>query len=286
MAGDPSQNRATTGFGRVVITTGTTSGIGLATAVELARRGWVSVATYRSERKLATLEQAADRAGVTVHPVRLDVTDAKECEKAVLNVVERHGALHALVNNAGYGLTGAVEDTSDEEARQLLETMVLAPARLCRLALPHLRATGGGRIVNVSSIYGRTTTPLSGWYQASKHALEGLTDALRAEVASDGIKVILVEPGGFRTDIWEEQGIGNPSERYETAYRRAHRALELTSPLLGDPATCARVIAGALRSRMPRARYLVGSDAHLLAAVMPLTPSVVRDRITRAVRGL
>jgi NAD(P)-dependent dehydrogenase (short-subunit alcohol dehydrogenase family) len=286
MAGDPASKRTTASSGRVVITTGTTSGIGLATAVELARRGWVSIATYRSTRKLATLEAAAGRAGVTVHPVRLDVTDAEACENTVREVVERHGALHALVNNAGYGLTGAVEDTSDEEARQLLETMVVAPARLCRLALPHLRAAGGGRIVNVSSIYGRTTTPLSGWYQASKHALEGLTDALRAEVASDRIHVILVEPGGFRTDIWGEQGIANPSERYETAYRRTHRALELADPLLGNPATCARVIAGALQSRMPRARYLVGSDAHLLAAVMPLTPSVVKDRITRIVLGL
>ncbi|MGO9558370.1 MAG: SDR family oxidoreductase [Acidimicrobiales bacterium] len=286
MAAEPRRDKPTRGSGRVVMTTGTTSGIGLATALELARRGWVSVATYRSEHKLAGLERAADEAGVTVYPLRLDVTDPSACESAIAEVVDRHGGLNALVNNAGYGLTGAVEDTSDEEARQLLETMVLAPARLCRLALPHLRAAGGGRIVNISSIYGRATTPLSGWYQASKHALEGLSDALRAEVASDGIQVILVEPGGFRTDIWEEQGIRNPSERYETAYRRTNRALELANPLLGDPATCARVIAGALQSRVPRARYLVGSDAHVLAAVMPLTPSVLKDRITRAVLGL
>ncbi len=270
----------------MVVTTGATSGIGLETALELARRGWVSIATYRSELKLATLRDAAEQARVTVHPVRLDVTDADGCEKAIAEVVECHGALHALVNNAGYGLTGAVEDTSDDEARKILETMVLAPARLCRLALPHLRAAGGGRIVNVSSIYGRTTTPLSGWYQATKHALEGLTDALRVEVASDGIQVILVEPGGFRTDIWEEQGIASPSERYSTAYRRTQRAIEIANPWLGDPATCARVIAGALESRIPRTRYLVGSDARLLAAVMPFTPSMLKDRITRAVLGL
>jgi NAD(P)-dependent dehydrogenase (short-subunit alcohol dehydrogenase family) len=273
---------------RVVLTTGATSGIGLETAVELAKRGWQSVGTYRSEKKLVALQDAALAAGVTVHAVHLDVTDGDGCERAVAEVIDRHGALHALVNNAGYGLTGAVEDTSDEEARQLLETMVIAPARLARLALPHFRAAGGGRIVNVSSIYGRTTTPLSGWYQAAKHAVEGLSDALRAEVASDGVQVILVEPGGFRTGIWDEaeQAVREPSVRYETAYRRSQQAIKLANPLLGDPATCARVIAGALEARVPRARYLVGPDARLAAVVMPLTPSAVKDRLSRMVLGL
>lgn len=286
MASQQSGTEVGTGRGRVVLTTGATSGIGLATAVELARRGWQSVATYRSEHKLAELGERAREAGVSVDAIRLEVTDVASCEEAIATVVSRHGGLHALVNNAGQGLKAAVEDTSDEEARRLLETMVVAPARLCRLALPHLRAAGGGRIVNVSSIYGRTTTPLSGWYQAAKHALEGLTDALRAEVSGDNVQVILVEPGGFRTSIWEEQEAANPTERYETAYRRSKRALSAASPLLGDPATCAKVIAGALESRLVRARYLVGADAYLAAAVLPLTPPVVKDRIARAILGL
>jgi NAD(P)-dependent dehydrogenase (short-subunit alcohol dehydrogenase family) len=271
---------------KVVLTTGTTSGIGLATAIELAKRGFESVATYRSEHKLPALQQAAHDAGVTVHAVRLDVTDADGCARVVAEVLDRHGALHGLVNNAGYGLRGAVEDTSDDEARQIFETMVLAPARLSRLVLPHLRAAGGGRIVNISSIYGRTTTPLSGWYQAAKHALEGLSDALRAEVGGDGVHVILVEPGGFRTEIWEEQVVRNPSERYRTAYERTQKGLQMAAPLLGDPAACAKVVAGALQARMPRARYLVGPDAYLAAAVLPLTPPAVKDRIARAFLGL
>lgn len=277
---------AMAGNGRVVITTGATSGIGLASAVELARRGWQSVGTYRSVSKLRVLEEAAENAGVSVVPVRLDVTDAAACEKAVRRVADELGGINALVNNAGYGFTGAVEDTSDEEARQLLETLVVAPARLTRLVLPHLREAGGGRIVNVSSLYGRVTTPLSGWYQACKHALEGLSDALRAEVASDNIQVVLVEPGGVRTAIWDEQGVKEPTGRYEDAYGRSARMLALASPLRGDPQSCARVIAGALESRLPRARYLVGADARFAATVMPFTPSVVKDRLGRIVLGL
>lgn len=271
---------------RVVLTTGATSGIGRSTAIELARRGWCSVATYRSPHKLQALEEAAATAGVTVHPVRLEVTDATACARVVEEVASTFGGIHALVNNAGYGLTAAVEDTSDEEARRILETMVVAPIRLARLVLPYLREQGGGRIVNVSSIYGRATTPLSGWYQGAKHALEGVTDALRAEVAADRVQVVLVEPGGFRTEIWSEQSPAAPTGRYERAYDRSEKVLSASSPLLGDPAHCARVIAGALEARVPRARYLVGPDARLLATVMPLTPAPVKDRLSRLLLGL
>src|SRR5262249_51892485 len=158
---------------------------------------------------------------------------------------------------------------ADDEARHLLETMVMAPMRLARLALPGMRAAGEGRIVNVSSIYGRTTTPLTGWYQGAKHALEAVSDALRNEVVRDGVRVVLVEPGGFRTGIWEdmERDIEERgSSRFASAYRRSQQAVQLSSPLMGDPQQCARVITGALSSRHPRPRYLVGADAMLVAA--------------------
>lgn len=273
---------------RVVLTTGANSGIGLATAIELARRGFVSVGSVRSEAKADRLRAAAADAGVEVDTVLLDVTDADACLAAVDQVVSEHGGLYGLVNNAGYALTGAVEEIGDDEARALLETMVLAPARLARLSLPAMRAGGGGCIVNVSSIYGRTTTPLSGWYQAAKHALEGLSDALRMEVAGDGISVVLVEPGGFRTGIWDEfDAEPVPDEsRYRTAHLRTRQLVQLSSPIMGDPASCARVIARAVESRAPRARYLVGVDARLLAAASQLTPTPIKDRVTRIVLGL
>ncbi len=269
-----------------VLTTGANSGIGLATVVELAREGYRSIGSVRSEDKAAKVKRAAKEAGVDVETVLLDVTDADACE-AVLDDI---GAdLYGLVNNAGYGITGAVEDVTDDEARNLMETMVIAPMRLARLALPGMRTSGRGRIVNVSSIMGLVTTPLGGWYQGAKHALEAVSDALRVEVARDGIHVALVEPGGFRTSIWEdmERDIEQRGDsRFGPAYRRSQQGLKLSSPLMGEPRRCARVIATAVSTRHPRPRYLVGMDARALVAASRFTPTALKDRVTRIALGL
>lgn len=270
---------------RTVLTTGANSGIGLASVLEIARRGFRSVGTVRSEAKAEVVAEAANAAGVDVETVRLDVTDAAGCDK----VVSRLGPLYGLVNNAGYGLTGAIEDVGDDEARAVLETMVLAPMRLARLVLPGMREAGEGRIVNVSSIYGRTSTPLTGWYQGSKQALEGLTDALRMEVAGAGVKVVLVEPGGFRTGIWEDlrrDVEARSDSRYGGAYQRTEQLMRLSAPLMGEPEGAAKVIANAIAGRRPRARYLVGYDAQALSLAERFTPTLVKDTVTRLTLGL
>ncbi len=268
---------------RTVLTTGANSGIGLATVLHLARLGFRSVGTVRSRSKASQVSEAARSAGVSVKTVLLDVTDSDRCAAVVGKVRP-----WAIVNNAGYSGIGAIEDVSDEEARRQLETMVVAPMRLARLALPHMRAAGGGRVVNVSSIYGLTTTPLSGWYQACKHALEATSDALRLEVARDGIKVVLVEPGGFKTGIWDEieSVAARGDSAYEDSYRRIRALLQPFIGFMGEPEGVAKVIGKALSTRSPRARYLVGPDAKAIASAQPLIPTEIRDRVTRLLTGL
>jgi NAD(P)-dependent dehydrogenase (short-subunit alcohol dehydrogenase family) len=267
-----------------VLTTGANSGIGLATVIELARKGFDSVGSVRTAAKAKVVRDAARKAGVEVRTVILDVADEAQCRK----VVDRLRP-YGIVNNAGYGAVGAIEDVSDREAHAVFETMVFAPLRLARLALPQMRAQGGGRIVNISSIYGLTTTPLSGWYQGAKHALEGLSDALRVEVAKDNVKVILIEPGGFATGIWEDARAEverRPDSKYATAYGRLQAGVKLSRPLLGHPREVARVIARALASRRPSPRYLVGADAQVIAFWDRFIPTEVKDRVTRISLGL
>lgn len=269
---------------KTILTTGSNSGIGLATAIRAAQLGFRSVGTVRSEAKAAVVHEEAARAGVKVETTLLDVTDDDGCAR-VIEQLRPWG----LVNNAGYGGVGAIEDVGDDEARQLFETMVVAPMRLSRLALVHMRRAGGGRVINMSSVFGRTTAPLAGWYAGAKHALEALSDAMRMEVASAGIKVILIEPGGFRTGIWEEvadQTGRRADSTYLRAYQRSAVGLRLMQPLMGDPALVARVVGRALTSRFPQERYLIGVDATMMALAQRLSPTGLRDLVTRTGLGL
>ena len=265
--------------------TGANSGLGLATALEVARRGYATVGSVRSEEKADILHKAAAEAGVEVEHVLLDVTDAHGCAE----VVEEVGPLFGLVNNAGSGRMGAIEDVGDDEAREVLETMLIAPIRLARLALPGMRTQERGRIVNISSIYGRASTPLTGWYQAAKHGLEGASDALRMEVAREAIAVVLVEPGGFRTDIFDE-ATNDMTGRHDSSYQQSHDRLASLmrryQPYMGHPDQVASTVAGALDARNPKDRYLVGLDAKAWNLADRLIPRPILDRVTRLVTDL
>lgn len=269
---------------RPVLVTGANSGIGLSATLELARRGYRTVATARSEERVRDLVAAVEAAGIDVETGVLDVSDATASKEVVADV-----SPYALVNAAGYTNMGAVEDVGDEEARHQLETMVIAPMRLARLALPAMRARGGGRIVTVSSILGMMGTPLMGWYDGSKHAVEALHDALRVEVRSSGVRVTLVDPGAIRTPIyakaWAELESREPS-RYETAYQRWTAITRLLLPVFTPPERVGRAVADVVGSDNPPARRYVGLGSPIVPLAYHLTPPGVRDGMLRLVFGL
>ena len=276
-------------MGRTVVVTGANSGIGLTTAVELAAAGYDVIGTARSQDKADVLHQAADERDVSVRTVLLDVADAESTEKGFAEIdALTDGGPWAVVNNAGLAQAGAVEDVDDDAVRYQLEVNLVAPARIARLVLPGMRARGDGRIVNVSSIAGRMSLPLMGWYCASKHGLEAMTDALRMEVAEYGVKVSLVEPGSFGTGIWE--GARYPesasTENYAVAYDRARRTTVTGTRVMPDPVWVARTVRLALGSPMPLARYLIGADAVGGVLVERLVPTAVSDVVKGVVTGV
>ncbi len=269
---------------RTVLVTGANSGIGLETALHLARLGFRVVGTARSEEKGEALNKAASDAGVDVEVALLELTDGGARQRLVTRLEP-----WAVVNNAGYMNVGEVADVPPEDALHQLHAMVVAPMHLATLALPAMRRRGDGRIVNVSSVTAHLTGAMTGWYQACKHALSAVTDALRQEVAADGIAVVLIEPGALRTGIWDKtrddllrrrRGSDDP-----TAYDRSLGVVRILRRWLGPPRAAAEVIGEALTADRPRAHYRVRADAPVVEFLDLVLPTGVKDRLARKVLG-
>ena len=269
--------------GSPVLVTGCSSGIGQATADRLARNGWTVYASARRLESMTELEAAGCRL------LRLDVTDDDSMRAAVEEIERAEGAVGALVNNAGYSLSGAVESIALEDARRQFETNVFGLARLTQLVLPAMRRQGTGRIVNVSSMGGRLTFPGGGWYHASKHAVEALSDALRFEVQGFGIDVVVIEPGLVRTDF-AETAVGSipvddgPYSRFNAAVGAATVGVYngfFGRRLGGGPDTVAQAIERALSAKRPRTRYRVTASAKLILTLRRLLTDRTWDAIIR-----
>ena len=250
-----------------VLITGTSSGIGRATALRLAAHPELTVyATARRPESLADLAAAGART------LALDVTDEQSMSDAVKTIETEHGSVGVLVNNAGYGAYGTVEETGLDAVRRQFETNVFGLARMSQLVLPGMRAAGRGRIVNVGSMGGRLVFPAGGYYHASKYAVEALTDALRFEVAPFGIKVSLIEPGLIRTGFGDTAAhtladSAAPTGPYDSLNEAADRqmAQSYRSKLLSaPPEAVAEVIEHAATGAHPRIRYVVTPAAKLL----------------------
>ena len=268
---------------QAVLITGCSSGIGRATAERLAARGWTVYATARRLETIADLETRGCRV------LALDVTDEDSMRAAVSAVCEEHGAVGALVNNAGYSQSGAIEEVPMAEVRRQFETNVFGLVRMCQLVLPGMRAQRYGRIVNVSSMGANFTFPGGGFYHATKYAVEAISDALRFEVKHFGIDVVIVQPGIIRTAFPDAathaMDAGTPSGGPYAAFNAAvasatHSAYE-HGPLArlgGGPETVARTIERAIASRSPKIRYRVTPSARLLVGQRALMTDGLWDR--------
>jgi NAD(P)-dependent dehydrogenase (short-subunit alcohol dehydrogenase family) len=245
---------------KVWLVTGASSGFGRAIVEEALGRGERVVATARNPESLADVAAGAPE---RVHAVRLDVTRPDEIRAAVSSALARFGQIDVLANNAGYGVVGAVEETSDSELRAALDAMFFGAAALTRALLPQMRERRAGTIVQITSMGGLTTAPGFGAYCAAKHALEGLSECLAAEVAPFGVRVLIVEPGAFRTRLF---GAGFRSMPTIDAYAatvgptRAFAA-QTDGVQVGDPVKAARAIAEAVDAGVPTLRLPLGGDA-------------------------
>lgn len=264
----------------VVLITGCSSGIGRATAREFLDEEWTVVATARDTDDI---EDLAERGCETM---ALDVTKPAQCTNVVAAVVEEHGRLDCLVNNAGYAQFGVVEDVNTRRLNRQFDVNVYGPHRLVRAALPHFRAQENGTIVNVSSGAGRVSLPGMGVYCASKFALEALTDAIRTEVAAMGVDVVLVEPGAVETQFMEraesELEPLDSTGAYDHIYAVYEDYASLDGVFASAPDEVAAVVVNAASATEPCARYTVGLGGRL-ANVARVLPDGVRDWVVRTV---
>jgi NAD(P)-dependent dehydrogenase (short-subunit alcohol dehydrogenase family) len=268
---------------RVVLITGGSSGIGKATASILVKKGWK---VYASARRFEAMQDLKD---IGVIPLKLDLTDVHQCRDCVEEILRNEEHIDALVNNAGYGSYGALEDVPDEEARRQFDVNVFGLMGLTRLILPQMRKQRHGRIINVSSIGGRMTTPMGGWYHATKFALEGLSDSLRMEVKPFGIDVVVIQPGGVSTEwsgiarenLLAASGNGPYSELAKSMATVMETAGRLARGLLApaSPETIAQVIEHALQTGRPKTRYSAPGHAKLILFFRWLLPDRAFDRM-------
>lgn len=271
---------------RAVLITGCSTGIGRATAERLGENAnWTVYATARRPETLAELEAKGCRT------LAVDVCDESSMIAAVNTIESEHGAVSALVNNAGYGLEGAAETTPMDEIRRQFETNFFGLVRLCQLVLPGMRQQRFGRIVNVSSVGGKLTFPGGAYYHASKHAVEAFSDALRFEVRGFGIDVIVVEPGLIKTAFADTSG-GLMAVHDDGPYATFNAAVAKTvaqsfegirGKLAGavGPESVARAIESAISSRRPRTRYRITSGARMVLTTRKLLPDRGWDAFMR-----
>lgn len=257
---------------KVILITGASSGIGFDAAQTLAQQGHRVFAAARRTELMEPLKAYG------VHVIKMDVTDEKTMQDGVETVIQYMGHIDVLINNAGYGYFGAIENVPMEEARRQLEVNVFGLARLTQLVLPYMRQQKSGRIINTSSIAGKMVFYMGGWYNVTKYSVEAFSDALRMEMKPYGIDVVMIEPGAIKTDwgIIAARHLKESSEgtAYEASGNQWAHNMDwfYKTNLLSSPSVITKAIVRAVNSRHPKARYcrgrfsIIGRIAH---AIMP-----------------
>jgi NAD(P)-dependent dehydrogenase (short-subunit alcohol dehydrogenase family) len=256
----------TTGKKKVALVTGSSSGMGFTTAVMLARAGIHTYASMRNLKKSKTITDLADKENLPLQVIHLDVNDDKSVKDAIAKIVTEKERIDVLVNNAGYGLFGSIEDVSIEEMKAQFETNFFGVMRVTQLVLPIMRKQKSGTIVNVSSVGGRISLPVLSAYNSTKFALEGLSESMSYELEPFGIKVVIIEPGVIRTNIMNSSIFAKKAQDPKSPYFSLIQKVENNFKLMMEnksspPEEVAKVILGALTSKNPQLRYTVGDDA-------------------------
>ena len=266
---------------KVAVVTGSSSGFGLLTVVELAKAGFFVVATMRRLDRRTRLDEALARSGEglssRVEARQLDVTEFERIPSVMAEIAHAHDRIDVLVNNAGFAVGGFAEDVSLDELRLQLETNFFGQVAVTKAVLPTMRRQHSGHIIMVSSILGLMGQPVISSYCASKHALEGWAETLRIEMRSLGIKVVLVEPGAYKTDIWTRgvmvsRGSTDESSPNKDRSRKYVEGVKESQREMADPTEVAQLIAQVAQDPNPRLRYRAGRDAkigYLMRALLP-----------------
>jgi len=262
---------------KVVLITGASSGIGKQTAKLLIQQGFTVYGAARRLDKMQDLKEA----GASL--LQMDITEDESMINGVREIIETEKRIDVLINNAGYGSYGALEDVPISEAKYQFEVNVFGLARLTQLVLPHMRDQQSGKIINVSSIAGRVGEPHGAWYHATKFAVEGLSDCLRMEVKQFGIKVIIIQPGLIKTE-WNtiaEENLAKISGNtaYKDSVKKQLKMFELLYKKASEPLVIAKVIGKAVNSKNPKTRYVEGAGAGLIVFIRKILPDKLLDKI-------
>lgn len=264
---------------KVALVTGASSGMGKEIVKRLLKDGLTVIGAARSVEKMSYLESLG------AHCLRMDISGDEDIRNVVTEISEKYGGVDVLVNNAGFGCYGAVEDTDIDDARYQFEVNLFGLARLTQLLLPQMREKGAGKIINISSMGGIIYTLLGAWYHASKHALEGWSDCLRLELAGFGIDVVIIEPGIIETDfgdvlvdpMLERSGAGPYANLAQRAARATRSSYEKGNG--SPPSVVAGVVSSAARARKPKTRYVVGKFAWPLIVMRKWLGDRIFDRV-------